>query len=155
MMTLGHLLGVVTLSNHTRWVMFMLNIMMITGHYQAMRKYFRRNDSSLWCLLYYYITAECQKELLSHNNQDKSSFVLPSTNPHPKIYGLSAKKNDLLPKNPIVHMSAITTNLIHLLIVRMDSVMKRERFLQRCQMCRLHGLIIQLPINSKISQFSP
>jgi hypothetical protein len=44
---IGHTLGVVTLSNSTRFMMLMMNLVLILGHYQEMKQYVRRNLSHL------------------------------------------------------------------------------------------------------------
>lgn len=47
LMALGHALGVVTLSNKTRFLMLVFNVLMIVGHFRQMKRYIRRNLSHL------------------------------------------------------------------------------------------------------------
>lgn len=47
MMALGHSLGVVTLSNKTRFLMLLFNLVMLVGHVQEMKRHLRGNLSRL------------------------------------------------------------------------------------------------------------
>lgn len=44
---LGHTLGLLNLTNKTRYMMLMLNLVIIMGHFQEMRRYISRNLSHL------------------------------------------------------------------------------------------------------------
>ena len=55
---LGHTLGVVTLTNSSRYMMLMLNMVIILGHYQEWKNYFQKISPNLWLKLFYYETID-------------------------------------------------------------------------------------------------
>ena len=55
---LGHTLGVVTLTNSSRYMMLMMNIVIILGHYQEWKNYLLKISPNIWLKLFYYETID-------------------------------------------------------------------------------------------------